>query len=134
MSFMNWIVSKAFGVPTINKNCYDNVLVFLTKKGINEPTFSFIKAELSGTNQNFNNRVYFGTGHKAGQKIAFLLDVNEDIPRPQGAIVDLSRIAQVKNSYSEWLWLPDYACGSFYGFALHAIGGKIETLDAIYST
>lgn len=133
MGLMNWFASKALGVPTIDKSCYDNVIVFLTKKNIDEPTFSFLKAERSDTNQRFNNRVYFGTGTRNAKKIAFLLHVNEDIPRPDGAVVDESLIGGINKIYRNWLGMPDYVRGSLYGFALGELGGKLEALDGIYT-
>jgi hypothetical protein len=64
MGIMNWLASKALGVPSIDKSCYDNVLVFLTKYNISEPEFAFLRAERSFTNQNFHHRVYFGWNQK----------------------------------------------------------------------
>jgi len=62
MGIVNLISSKALGVPTIDTTCYDNVIVFLTKKGITQPAFSFLRVERSATNKNFYRRIYFGTG------------------------------------------------------------------------
>src|SRR5271168_2787493 len=111
MDVMNWFASKVFGVPSLDKNCYDNVLVFLTRKNISEPNFSFLRAENSFTNQRFYQRVYFGTGIRNSKNVAYLLNVNEDIARPNGAIVDASLLAGLKKMHGNWLALPDYVRG-----------------------
>jgi hypothetical protein len=131
MDVMNWLVSKAFGVSTLDKNCCDKVLVFLTKRNISEPNFSFLRAEKSFTYQRFYQRVYFGTGIRNSANVAYLLNVNEDIPRPNGALVDATLLVGVKKMHSNWLALPDYVRGSFYDFALCELGGGLEALDGI---
>ena len=128
MGIMNWLASKAVGVPTVGENCYNNVLVFLTKHNIEEPRFSFLKAELSYTNPRFNQRVYFGTGARRSEQVAYLLSCNEDIPRPEGVLVDKNSIIRIKALYRDWLTMPDYLRGSFYNFALEELGEKLEAL------
>ena len=133
MGVMNWLASKALGVPTIDKSCYDNVLVFLTKYNISEPDFAFLKAERSFTNQNFFHRVYFGTGSRNGDQVAYLLHVNEDIPKPDGSLVAGHSIRKMQQIHRDWLALPDCLRGSFYSFALQELGGKLEALSGIYA-
>ena len=133
MSIANWLASKAFGVPTIDKSCYDNVIVFMTKKNIDEPKFSFLKAELSNTNPKFRHRVYFGTGTRISKKVGYLLHVNEDIPRPDGALIDEKLIVRINQIHRNWLAMPDYVRGDFYNFALGELGGGLEALDGIYA-
>lgn len=131
MGIMNWLASKAMGVPTVDESCHDSVLVFLTKNNIQEPTFSFLRAETSYTNPRFKHRVYFGTGAKGSEHVAYLLHVNEDIPRPDGAIFDINSIRKIETIYRDWLATPHYLRGSFYSFALHELGGKLEALERI---
>lgn len=131
MGIMNWLASKAVGVPTVDESCHDNVLVFLTKKNIQEPQFSFLKAEQSYTNPRFKHRVYFGTGTRGSEQVAYFLHVNEDIPRPDGALVNKNSIVRIQTIYTDWLGMPEYIRGSFYNFALQELGGKLEALESI---
>jgi len=99
MGMMNWLASKAMGVPTVEEHCHDNVLVFLTKKNIQEPKLSFLKAEPSYSNPRFRQRVYFGTGVRVSEEVAYLLQVNENYPRPDGALVNKNAIVRIHTIY-----------------------------------
>lgn len=139
MAVINWMLSKAMGLPTIDKNCSDRVLVFLTKHNIDEPTFSFVNGERSETNRNFFQRVYIGRGRRKGADVAFILDVNEDIPRPRGALIDANKTISLKDIRQEWLddcnemrrelGMPDFQPGTLFTFALKKAGGPLESLE-----
>ena len=77
---MNWIVSKATGYQSAGEECHSNVLAFLEKHYIKEPSFSFLRGERSRTHNILYNRVYVGKGLMDGKEVGFVLSANEDIP------------------------------------------------------
>jgi len=130
MGITNWLVSKLTGFPAVGENCDDRVTSFLANMGIESYRYAYVTGERSYTNSNLNQRVYFGTGVRAGRDVGFLLDVNEDIPRPSGAIVKEGEVTWMSNYSREWREMPSYARGSLYNFSLKRMGGELEPLDS----
>ena len=128
MGILNWFAAKAMGVPTVGQDCHDRVVGFLARHGIEDAQFKYLQGETSFTNPHFSHRVYYGNGARRTGGVSFVLHVNEDIPRPDGAVIQGIFIQSVPRLYDEWLKLPAYVSGSLYNFILNEVGGSLEPL------
>jgi hypothetical protein len=130
MGLLNWVVAKAMGLPSVDENCKTSVISFLGQNNVVEPKFTVYKGEQSGTNRQFFYRLYVGTGHRGGQAVSFILHVNEDIPRPHGALYS-QPITNADAIYREWVDFGEFR-GQLYGFFAEKLDQPLEKLEPRY--
>src|SRR5580700_9257473 len=127
---ISWFVAKLTGSSTIDESCRDNVVAFLTKHGIGNPSFAYVTGEQSETNPRFSNRVYYGTGNRRQREVSFVLQINEDIPYGWGAIVRTASRDKIQRLRQEWLRVDPHIRFSLYGDIVNGLG-EVEKLDFV---
>ena len=88
MGFMNWVVSKAMGLPSAGETCDRRVEEMLLHNGIRQHSVKMYRAEKSLTNPNLDYRYYIGDVSIAGVRHGVVIEIDENLARPSGYICE----------------------------------------------
>ncbi len=136
MGLLNFATSKILGVPTPAEICDKKLLAVLERNGVSDWNFSIHKIDRSDFNKSFYVRNYVGIGRQQGNRVGFVVSIDEEMGTVQGCLVDQVKATWHKAFAREYRLSkvnknhPDaHSFYSFHDYLVDKCGGSTDELD-----
>ncbi len=131
MGLLNFAASKILGVPTPAEICDNKLFEVLERNGVSDWRFSIHKIDRSDFNHSFYVRNYVGIGKQKGNRIGFVVSIDEEMGAVQGCLVDQAKATWHKTYAREYRLSkvnknhPDaFSFYSFHDYLVDKCGGS----------